>query len=116
LHRELGDRSGEALTWDSLGYAEHTAGGYADATSCYQHAVDIFSELGDGYHQARSLTRLGDTCAAAHDAERAWRVWQQALTILDDLHHPDADLARDKLRADGYRGASMTPDAVERSA
>jgi DNA-binding SARP family transcriptional activator len=107
LHRELGDRSGEALTWDSLGYAEHTARRFAEAASCYQHAVDILSELGDRYHHARSLTRLGDTCAAAQDAGQAWRAWQQALAILDDLHHPDADQARDKLRRLGRANSQL---------
>jgi hypothetical protein len=29
---------------------------------------------------------------------QAGQVWRQALSILDDLHHPDADQAREKLR------------------
>ncbi|MFB9927971.1 hypothetical protein ACFORO_19870 [Amycolatopsis halotolerans] len=38
--------------------------------------------------------RLGDTHQAAGDTRAAHRCWRQALLVLDDLHHPDADALR----------------------
>ena len=43
------------------------------------------------------LTHLGDTHHAAGDPDAARDAWQQALTILDDLDHPDAAQVRAKL-------------------
>ena len=97
LHQELGDRDGQAATWDSLGYAHHHLGHHTQAITCYQHALDLFRDLGDRYYEAATLTHLGDTHHAAGNPQAARDAWQQALTILDDLDHPDADQVRTKL-------------------
>jgi DNA-binding SARP family transcriptional activator len=98
LHRELGDRNGEAATWDSLGYADHQLGRLTSAAACYRQAIILFRELGDRVHEAETLTHLGDTRLAAGDPQEAQDTWRQALDIRDDLHHPDAELVRDKLK------------------
>ena len=43
------------------------------------------------------LSHLGDAQQATGDLESARRAWQQALAILGDLDHPDAQQVRDKL-------------------
>jgi hypothetical protein len=53
--------------------------------------------LGDRYHEAAALTHLGDTRDAASQPDAAHTAWQQALDILTDLDHPDADRVRAKL-------------------
>ncbi len=98
LHQELGDRDGQGIaeTWDSLGYVYHHLGDHRQAITSYQHALDLFRDLGHRYQQADTLTHLGDTHHADNpDAARA--VWQQALTILEDLDHPDAEQVRTRL-------------------
>ena len=55
------------------------------------------ADLGELFGQADTLTRLGDTRAAAEDLPTALDAWQLALDILADLHHPDADQVRAKL-------------------
>jgi hypothetical protein len=72
LLQELGDRIGEAGTWDSIAYAHHHLGHHAQAVACYQN----------------TLTHLGDTHHAAGQSDAARTAWQHALSILDDLHHP----------------------------
>jgi hypothetical protein len=44
-----------------------------------------------------TLAHLGDTLHAADDRPAARSCWQQALAIIDDLEHPDAEPLRDKL-------------------
>jgi tetratricopeptide (TPR) repeat protein/transcriptional regulator with XRE-family HTH domain len=97
LNRELGDRRGEAHAWDSLGYAEHRLGHHRAAASCYQSALSLFRELRDRFNEAEILAHLGDTCQAAENIPDARDAWQQALRILDDLNHPDADQVRARL-------------------
>jgi len=97
----LGDRVGAALTWDSLGHAHHHLGHDAQAVDCYRRAVATYVELGDRYAQASSLIRLGDAYQEGHEARTAWT---DALSILDDLGHADAALARRRLGQSGAGG------------
>jgi tetratricopeptide (TPR) repeat protein len=97
LFQELADPTGQANTWDSVGYIHHHRGDHVQAVTCYRRAVDLFQGIGDRYQEADTLTRLGDTHRAAGNSDAARDAWQQALTILDQLDHPDADQVRAKL-------------------
>lgn len=97
LQRELGDKTSEAATWDSIGYAHHHLGQYAEAVACYRRALGFYQEIGHRRNQAQALTHLADTQQASGDVKAARESWRQALTILDDLHHPDADNIRARL-------------------
>jgi len=97
LYQELGARFGEAEAWDSIAYAHQRLGHYAQAIDCYQHAQRLHS--GNRYKQARTTVRLGDAYQETGNAATARHAWQQALNILDDLHHADAAQVREKLNS-----------------
>jgi DNA-binding SARP family transcriptional activator len=99
MHRQDGNRMDEAAAWDSLGYIHHHLGHFAEAADCYSHSVHIFHDIGAPFNQAKGLTRLGDTCRAAGDQAAARGAWEQALSLLSDLHHPAAAQVRAKLDA-----------------
>jgi DNA-binding SARP family transcriptional activator/tetratricopeptide (TPR) repeat protein len=96
---ELGDMHGEAATWDSLGYIHLHLGDHAEALHCYERAVELCRTLGDRYWESHTLTHLGDAYEANGDKEAAATRWRQALAILTDLGHADADELRAKLEA-----------------
>ncbi len=48
-------------------------------------------------YEADTLTRLGDTHHATGDTDAARSAWRYALTILNNLGHPNADTVRAKL-------------------
>ena len=93
----MGDREGQAWTWDSLGYAHSHLGDHRRAVACYQHAADIVAELADPYTESEVLTALGDAHDAAGDAAAARRTWARALKILETIEHRDASRVRAKL-------------------
>jgi tetratricopeptide (TPR) repeat protein len=97
LHRELGQRNGESDTLDSLGYARHQLGHYDEAIECYHRSVGLARDEGDRYGEADGLSHLGDVHRDAGDPAVARGLWLQALIILDELRHPDADGVRAKL-------------------
>jgi hypothetical protein len=70
---------------------------FLDAITSYHHALKLHRDLGDRYSEATALTHLGDTHYATGTHHAAQDAWQQALTILDELQHPDAERARGKL-------------------
>lgn len=95
--RELGDLTFQAGTSDSLGYIYHHLGDFDLAIVHYRRALELFRELEDRYYEADTLKHLGDTHHAAGDDGAAHAAWHQALGILDQLGHPDANLVRAKL-------------------
>lgn len=98
MNKEIGNVNGEADTWDSLGYAHHHLGQFEAAVDCFQHALGLYSNLGDRSGLADTLVHLGDAQQSAGDSDGAARSWRQALTILEELDHPDARQVRAKLR------------------
>jgi DNA-binding SARP family transcriptional activator len=71
-------------------------------------ALALHRHLGDRHDQADTLTHLGDTHHATGDHNAASGAWRQALDILTDLDHADADAVRAKLDLSGAGGG--TPD------
>jgi hypothetical protein len=57
----------------------------------------LSAELGDLWGQAYCLIHVGDTHDLAGDVLGARETWQQALEMLGDLQHPDADRIRTRL-------------------
>jgi len=105
LHREVGHRLSEANAWDTMGYAHYRLGHHADAIACYQRALDLYRELGERYYRAQTLNRLGDMHHAAGSRQAARDAWGDALAILADLDHPDADQVRARLSEPEAAGA-----------
>jgi DNA-binding SARP family transcriptional activator len=98
LFRDLGSTEGEASALDSLGYAHQQAGQHAEATACYLQAVELHRAAGSRWGAGDTLGHLGDTCHAAGKLQEARAFWEEALAILADLHAPEADQIRAKLR------------------
>jgi DNA-binding SARP family transcriptional activator/tetratricopeptide (TPR) repeat protein len=98
LQQQRGDRFGEATTLDSLGFVNHHLGDFPQAIVCYQSSIALRHEDGDRYREARTLVRLGDTSLAFGDPHAAGRAWKRAVSMLDELDHPDADQARDRFQ------------------
>src|SRR5262249_28182169 len=95
--QDVGDRGGQAATWDSLGYAHHHLGHHTHAITSYHHALTLFRDLGDRYYEATILTRIGDTHHTTGNHHPPHNARHQALTILDDPNPPAADHPRPNL-------------------
>ncbi|WP_181871002.1 tetratricopeptide repeat protein [Sphaerisporangium album] len=98
LHQALGNSPGEARAWDSLGYAHHHLGDHDEAVTCYRRSLEHYRQGGDRYGEAETLIHLGDAHHAAGAPDAASQAWRDALVILDDLGHSDAEEVRAKLR------------------
>jgi DNA-binding SARP family transcriptional activator/tetratricopeptide (TPR) repeat protein len=107
---ELGNRHGVAHVLDSLGYAYHFLGQSTQAITFYQQSLDAFREYGDRYSQADTLVHLGETHHVTGNRKAAHRAWQAALSILIELHHPDASRIHAKLTNLG--DATLAPTTV----
>jgi tetratricopeptide (TPR) repeat protein len=87
----------EAHAWHTVASTHARMRNEAEAVRCCERAVALFREIGDLYHEGTLLAHLGDLLEATGDLHRAQTTWRQALSILSDLRHPDADAVRAKL-------------------
>ncbi|MGO8960670.1 MAG: AfsR/SARP family transcriptional regulator [Streptosporangiaceae bacterium] len=97
LYGELDDSGGLADAWHSLGTLHKQLGEYADAIACFHQSLMLSAKMGDRWAQAYCLIYVGDTHDAAGDLVAAREAWQQAIGMLGDLQHPDADRIRVRL-------------------
>jgi Tfp pilus assembly protein PilF len=108
MFRDLGSQEGVANVLDSLGYAHQQLGNLSEAAVCYRSALDLHREQGGRWGAAEALGHLGDTQHAAGNFAEARAAWEEALVILTDLQHPDADGIRAKLRELGRSLRSLS--------
>jgi DNA-binding SARP family transcriptional activator/tetratricopeptide (TPR) repeat protein len=99
LAQQLDDEAAQASVWDTIGVAHHHLGNAPDALACLEESLTSYRRQGDRLAEAEVLTHLAEAEQAHGDADAARGSWQQALVILEDLGHPDADEIRAKLDA-----------------
>ncbi|MEV0455017.1 AfsR/SARP family transcriptional regulator [Catellatospora methionotrophica] len=97
LHQEVGDLAGQWETWDSLAHAHHHLGDHAKAVTGFSNALDLVRQTRDRYWEAFIADHLADAHLALGDRPTADGLWQDAVRIMEDLAHPDAERIRAKL-------------------
>ncbi|MER6430425.1 tetratricopeptide repeat protein [Streptomyces sp900105245] len=104
LYTRLGHLDGQAGILIGMGRSEQALGRPAAAIGHYQVSLSLDRALGDRYREAHVLAHLGDAHAALGRDEDAGALWVEALALFEDLHHPDAEPVRARLRtrAEGY--------------
>jgi tetratricopeptide (TPR) repeat protein/DNA-binding XRE family transcriptional regulator len=93
-YQRLGQVLGQGAARDSIAYIHHHLGDYSQARAEYEIALAIYRRIGDRHFEAMVLDHLADTHQAAGDHQSAYDARQRALSILDELRHPDADRIR----------------------
>ncbi|MEV4312058.1 tetratricopeptide repeat protein [Actinocrispum sp. NPDC049592] len=98
LHRAIGNPNGEASAADSVGYALHHLDRNLEAIPYLEQALRIYQDIADRPTEADTLSHIGDARLALGDIEAARTAWQQALAILEEVGHSDAEEVRGKLQ------------------
>ncbi len=89
LFQQHGNKHYEPTALDSLAYCLHHLGRHTEAAACYRRAVELNDQVGNRYQKAETLTYAGNAHHAGGDIRAARSAWTRALTILEELHHPD---------------------------
>ena len=100
MYQGHGDPLNQAATWDSVGYVLFHLGRLDEAIGCLRTALRTIEGFRPGYYQTTMLVHLGDAYHAIGEPGLAAQAWQDALTILEDLNHSDADQVRARLRGE----------------
>ncbi len=95
ISQEVGDRTGEKMTLNSIGLVYHALGDHEQALEYYRQAVAISREIGDRAGEATTLNSIGLVYHALGDYEQALEYYQQALVLSQetgDQHSEGASL------------------------
>jgi tetratricopeptide (TPR) repeat protein len=93
LHRQTGDRTGQAHTYLNLARLRERQGHYAEALDHARQALDPYRAAGDRRGQANALNAVGWLNALLGDHQQALTACQRALTLHQELddHYGQAD-------------------------
>ena len=98
MQEELSELTAQAATWETIGYSNHRLGRHRQALEGYRHAINLHRQTGHRHAEAHALQLLGDVLAAVGDPAAARDCWLQAVSILDELGHPDVPQIRGRLQ------------------
>jgi Flp pilus assembly protein TadD len=98
--------AGKADALNDLGEVLLGTGQPAQARAHHAAALDLASQIGGKYQQARAHNGLGHAFHATGDHGQARRHWQQAITLYTGLGAPEADEVRAQLIAAGDNACS----------
>jgi DNA-binding SARP family transcriptional activator len=105
LAQEADNQVIAAATWDSLGYVRRLLGQHDEAVRCHQLAAAMYAEFGAVWYRAEVLINLGDTHEAAGDRPTARELWQEALEVFEQTHHPGTERVRGRMRPTQLSGS-----------
>ena len=118
IHRETGDRLGEAVALGNLGLVYYLRGGPGDLDRAEEHckrALEIDAQIGNRRGEAIQLRNLGNVYAVRGELERAEDHHRQALDIHRELGNRlgEADQLGNLGIVYGRRGGPDNLDAAE---
>jgi predicted ATPase/DNA-binding CsgD family transcriptional regulator/Tfp pilus assembly protein PilF len=85
LFRQIGDRSGLAVTLGVLGITALQQGDVTRATSVFEEGLEIFREVGDRWGVVSTLAHLGIIPFSMGDNGRAARYFEEAVALSQDI-------------------------------
>jgi DNA-binding SARP family transcriptional activator/tetratricopeptide (TPR) repeat protein len=110
LYRAAGNRRGEGVALNELGWHHGLLGQYRAGVTYCTEAERLLRGLDDPVGRGAALDslgylhrRLGDTHAAAGNTAAARAAWRQALAILTELGHPDTRQLLERLATPAER-------------
>ncbi len=80
-YRSIGDRRGEGMALNNLGYLARRLGQWAQARAYYEQALAIRREVGDRRGEGVTLTNLGGLALDLEQTDEARHYYEQGLTI-----------------------------------
>ncbi|HEX8399477.1 MAG TPA: tetratricopeptide repeat protein [Pyrinomonadaceae bacterium] len=99
ISREIGDRRGEGNSLGSLGSAYFRLGEYRKAIEYQEQSLQISREIGDRLGEGASLGNLGNAYFGLGDPKKACNLWGEAVTILEAIESPGADIIRQNIES-----------------
>ncbi|MGH3736172.1 MAG: tetratricopeptide repeat protein, partial [Micromonosporaceae bacterium] len=93
----LAEPVGMCDVYSTLGNAHHQLGQHRQAVDYHRQAVDWSHRYGDRRHEAADQVNLAEAYESAGENDNARQARLRALSLYDELGHPDADKLRTRI-------------------
>ncbi len=113
IYREIGDRNGEASSYNNLGEAYRSLGEYQRAIEFLQQSLDIAREIGARNVEASSLGGLGNAYISLGQYPKAIEFFQQSLDIAREIGDRNGEAASLGNLGVAYRSLGQYQRAIE---
>lgn len=111
--RLSGDRDGEAMLVNNLGFVHHSLGEYRLAESCYQRALEISREVDSVLGEATCVHNIGSTWLDRGRPDLAQRLFEQGLTLFTEAGYEEGRAKAYLWLGDAHRDLGR-PEAARR--
>jgi tetratricopeptide (TPR) repeat protein len=101
LYERITDIPGEAAVTGNLGLTFSEQGRLDEAITYLEKSVELFTRSGDRFYAALSVQALGKVHRRADDLPAARSALRQALSLYEELRHPEAERIRAELEVIG---------------
>ncbi|WP_327393211.1 MULTISPECIES: BTAD domain-containing putative transcriptional regulator [unclassified Streptomyces] len=98
VQRTINNRWVEGVTLVHLGTVYQQLQRYDDAAEHFHLALEAHRSVGNRWGEANTIGLLAEVHLAVGEPDAARTNWDQALKLLEEFDHPDAEDIRDKLR------------------
>jgi CHAT domain-containing protein/tetratricopeptide (TPR) repeat protein len=85
ISEQIGDQSGIATTWYTIGLVHRSQGDYAQALERFQKSLVLFEALGDQAAIARTLNGIGSVYWSQSNYAQALESFEKSLAMLESL-------------------------------
>jgi CHAT domain-containing protein len=85
IHREVGNRSGEAPTLNNIGGVYYDLGNHSEALNYYNQALPILQEVADRPTESATLANIALVYRDTNQPDKAITYWEDSLNILLSL-------------------------------
>ncbi|MBW4679109.1 MAG: tetratricopeptide repeat protein [Microcoleus vaginatus WJT46-NPBG5] len=111
--REIGDRQGEGVTLNNIGFVHQSLGQYPKALESYQQALAIHQEIGNKAEKGTTLTNIGSVHHRLGQYPQALEYYQQALAIAKEIGDKAGEGTRLNNIGGVYSNLGQYPKALE---
>jgi tetratricopeptide (TPR) repeat protein len=95
----IGDDHGQARALDGLSEVLRDIGELDQAMAYARQSAALTRRTGDREGEVYALLLMADALARGNDIEQARHHWHEAVTIIDEVHNPQAERLRDEIAA-----------------
>jgi tetratricopeptide (TPR) repeat protein len=113
ITREIGDRGGEASSYNNLGNVYYSLGEYQKAIEFYQQSLAITREIGDRGGEGKSYNNLGIVYYSLGEYQKAIEFYQQSLAITREIGDRGGEAASYNNLGIVYRSLGEYQKAIE---
>ena len=99
IKKQIGDRSGEAISLNNLGTVSYRLGQYQKTLDYYQQALAIAQQIGVRNSEGLTLSNLGSSFSKLNQPELAILFFKQSINVTESIRKDIRGLSKEEQKS-----------------